>query len=154
MVYRYRSFADRAHECMRARARCECPAVEADWGWCRDSVDPPPLIIYYGKNLSIMADISATEPFVTLTARQNRTRGYLTERLTRGSDVRNGEEASGRGGVACIRNGKGSHPVEVCFLSLCQPFRPNRWWLEYKRARLVVLLFMFLFVFISDRECR
>ena len=51
---------------MRARARCECPAVEADWGWCRDGVDPPPLIIYYGKNPSITADISAMEPFCSL----------------------------------------------------------------------------------------
>ena len=82
--------------------------------------------------------------FATLTTRQKRTGGYLTERLTRDSDMRNGEEASGGGGAACFRNGKGSHPVEVCFLSLCQPFRSNCWWLEYKRARLVVLLVMFL----------
>ena len=63
MVYRYRSFADGAQECMWTRAKCECPAVEADWGWCGGGIDPPPLIIYYGKNPSIMADISATEPF-------------------------------------------------------------------------------------------
>ena len=127
MVYRYRSFADRAHECMRARARCECPAVEANWGWCRDGVDPPPLIIYYGKNPSITADISVTDPFATLTARQKKTGGYLTERLTR----------------ACFRNRKGSHPWRFVSCHCVSP-SDRLLWLEYKKARLVALLFMFL----------
>ena len=41
---------------------------------CGDGVDPPPLIIYYGKNPSIMADISATDPFcyVNRTSKKDR----------------------------------------------------------------------------------